>query len=185
MSDIIQWAATAATILAASITAANLGARVTGWGFAVFLVGSLLWIATALTNGQSALLWTNIVLSALNLFGMWRWLGRQAKVEKGGEQAAKRSRSTPGADLFPVSLLSRGEVHADGAKYGHSVDAMASADGRIAYLIVTDGGVAGVGETLRQADWDQVKVERDRFVIAGNPERLPIVERDRWPAHSL
>ena len=36
MAEIISWVATIATIVAALMTAANLGSRITGYGFAVF-----------------------------------------------------------------------------------------------------------------------------------------------------
>src|SRR5947209_12411375 len=91
MADTVSWIATIATIIAASMTAANLGARITGYGFCVFLVGSLAWLATGLLTGQSALTWTNVVLTVLNVFGIWRWLGRQAKVEEGARAAAEAS----------------------------------------------------------------------------------------------
>ncbi len=182
MADIIQWVATAATILAALVTASNLGARITGYGFGIFLVGSLAWIATALLTDQAALLWTNGVLTVLNVFGMWRWLGRQAKVEEGGATAAKASRSAPGENLFPVSLLTHAELRRGQSIAGRCVDAMAgSTSGAIRYVVFTDGGVAGVGETLRQADWDQVEASSDGFVLACDPDSLPTVERDRWP----
>jgi hypothetical protein len=70
MTDNISWLATAATILAALMTASNLGARITGFGFGVFLIGSLAWTATGLMTGRPALTWTNVVLTVLNLFGM-------------------------------------------------------------------------------------------------------------------
>ena len=182
MADIIQWVATGATILAALVTASNLGARITGYGFGIFLVGSLAWIATALATNQPALLWTNAVLTALNIFGMWRWLGRQAKVEEGAGSAAEASHDSPGETLFPVSLLTRGEVRADGATAGHCVDAMAGASsGRLVYAVFTDGGVAGVGETLRRVDWDKVAIDGDVLTVAGDAARLPEVERDQWP----
>lgn len=182
MADIIQWVATAATILAALVTASNLGARITGYGFGIFLIGSLAWIATALLTDQPALLWTNLVLTGLNIFGMWRWLGRQAKVEQGGAAAAEASHSAPGEDLFPVSLLTHAELRRGGSSAGHCIDAMAgSSSGAIRYVVFTDGGVAGVGETLRQADWHQVQAGGDGFVLACDPQALPTVERDRWP----
>jgi hypothetical protein len=81
MNDMLSWIATAATIGGALLTASNLGARITGAGFIVFLFGSLSWIGVSLMSGQQALLWTNIVLTFLNIFGIWRWLGRQASVE--------------------------------------------------------------------------------------------------------
>lgn len=181
MIDIIQWAATAATIIAAFVTAGNFGARITGYGFGIFLVGSLAWIATAAMTGQSALLWTNGVLTLLNIFGMWRWLGRQAKVEEGADTAAKRSRTEPGEDLFPVSLLTKGEIAYRGAKAGRCVDAMAARSGGIEYLVFTEGGVAGVGETLRRVEWADVAVDGDTLTMAADPTSLPIVERDAWP----
>ena len=45
MADIISWIATVATIIAALMTASNLGSRITGYGFGVFTVGSLSWLA--------------------------------------------------------------------------------------------------------------------------------------------
>ena len=185
MADIISWVATAATIIAACMTASNLGARITGYGFAVFTIGSLCWLATGLLTDQPALMWTNIVLTGLNLFGIWRWLGRQARVEEGGEAAAAASRHTPGEALFPVSLLARAPVEAGGREIGRAVDAMAGCrSGRLAYVVVSDGGVAGVGETLRRLPWDMVHVERERMVAAIAPDRFATLEalpKDQWP----
>jgi len=107
MADTISWIATIATIAGAFLTASNLGSRITGYGFCVFLIGSLSWLGTGLLTDQPALTWTNIVLTLLNVFGIWRWLGRQAKVEEGSRTASEASEQTPGEALFPVSLLSR------------------------------------------------------------------------------
>ena len=96
MAETISWVATVATIVAAFMTASNLGARVTGYGFAVFTLGALCWIAVGFLSGQPALLWTNIVLLVLDMFGVWRWLGRQARVEEGGKAASEASEQTPG-----------------------------------------------------------------------------------------
>src|SRR5206468_3053614 len=96
MADSISWVATIATVIAASMTAANLGTRITGYGFCVFLVGSLAWLATGLSTDQPALTWTNVVLTVLNIFGIWRWLGRQAKVEEGARTAVEASEQMEG-----------------------------------------------------------------------------------------
>jgi PRC-barrel domain len=185
MADSISWIATIATIIAASMTAANLGSRVTGYGFAVFLVGSLAWLATGLLSDQPALVWTNIVLTILNIFGIWRWLGRQSRVEEGARTAAHASEATPGETLFPISLLTRAPVDCSGREVGHCIDAMAGCgSGRLNYVVVSQGGVAGVGETLRRLPWSCAKVEGEKVVISiAEPEfnRLEELVRDEWP----
>jgi hypothetical protein len=186
MADPISWFATGATILAALMTASNLGARITGYGFCVFLAGSLCWIAAALMTGQQALLWTNAVLTGLNIFGIWRWLGRQAQVEEGGRAAADASEATPGEALFPISLLTHAKVACGGQDVGQAIDAMAGAQsGRLAYVVVSEGGVAGVGETLRRLPWSDARVEGEHVVSGIGLNRFAQLERlakDRWPA---
>ena len=186
MADHISWLATAATILAALMTASNLGARITGYGFCVFLVGSLSWLATGWLTHQPALLWTNVVLTALNIFGIWRWLGRQARVEEGGRAAAEASEATPGEALFPVSLLSRAVVRCGNKEVGHTVDAMAGCQsGRLAYIVVAEGGLAGVGETLRRLSWADACVEGEVVKSHLSPRqvaRLEELPKDEWPA---
>jgi len=186
MADLISWIATLATIIAAFITAANLGARITGLGFAVFLVGSLCWLATGVMTDQAALTGTNAVLTMLNIFGIWRWLGRQASVEEGGRVAAEASVETPGEAQFPVSLLTRAEVVNAGKTIGRCIDALAGCQsGRIAYVVVSQGGVAGVGETLRRLPWASTHVEADKVVAdlsAGQFAHLQVLQRDEWPA---
>ena len=134
---------------------------------------------------QPALMWTNVVLTALNLFGMWRWLGRQARVEEGGRTAAEASESTPGEALFPVSLLTRGSIECEGEPVGTSIDAMAgSASGRVAYVVVSEGGLAGVGETFRRLPWSAVMIEGERLVASLSVEQFHSLEelaRDDWP----
>src|SRR5688500_5508737 len=105
MDQLAPWVATIATILAACMTASNLGSRITGYGFIVFTFGSIAWFVTGLTSGQPALIWTNVVMTLLNLFGVWRWLGRQARVEEGAQTAARKSEALPTETLFPASRL--------------------------------------------------------------------------------
>jgi Na+/phosphate symporter len=72
LEDIAGWVAPAATMIAAVMTAANLGARVTGWGFVVFVIGSISWSIVGISSGQSNLLWTNGFLTLVNAMGVWR-----------------------------------------------------------------------------------------------------------------
>lgn len=186
METILTWVAPVATILAALMTASNLGARITGAGFIVFTIGSLCWLSLGVIGDDPALLWMNAVLTLLNLVGIWRWLGRQAKFEDGGHHAAQVSERTSGETLFPLSLTAKAAVLGhDGAELGKCVDAMAGRKtGRICYLVVAEGGVAGVGERLRRVDWTDVKV--DDAAIRTNLDcaafgGLAELEKDKWP----
>ncbi|MEG3154850.1 PRC-barrel domain containing protein [Sphingomonas sp. RB1R13] len=185
MEDIATWIAPIATTIAALMTASNLGSRVTGWGFVVFTVGSLAWLALGVMTGQSNLLWQNIILTALNLFGIWRWLGRQAKLEEGGAKAQAHSKTAPGEMLFPVSLLTKAKLKAaDGVEIGACVDAMAGGElGMLHYVVVTSGGVGGVGETVRRLEWKDAKVEGES--VSTNLDRhafeaLEQLAKDDW-----
>ncbi|WP_270938756.1 hypothetical protein [Falsiroseomonas oryzae] len=78
LPDLFKWLATAGTLLGAGMTAADLGRRFTGWGFAALAAGSASWLAAAQLEQETQLGLTNLVLLALNLFGVWRWLARGA-----------------------------------------------------------------------------------------------------------
>jgi hypothetical protein len=184
MEDIIGWVATIATISAALMTASNLGPRITGYGFAVFTVGSLSWLAMGLMSDQPALVWTNIVLTGLNLFGIWRWLGRQARIEEGARSAAEASEHAPSESLFPVSLLLKAPIEdRHGRPLGTCVDAMAGCDsGKVHYVVASRGGIAGVGETLRRLPWSSASANSDKLVTAIERfDALAEIEKDQWP----
>lgn len=186
MAETISWVATGATILAALMTASNIGSRVTGYGFAVFTIGAVCWLVVGAITDQPALLWTNAALLAVDLFGVWRWLGRQVGVEQGARSAAEASEGRRSETLFPVSLMTRASVVADGVEVGRCVDAMAGcASGRVSYVVVSHGGVAAVGETLRRLPWSSARVEGEKLVAKlkrGEFERLEELARDQWPA---
>jgi hypothetical protein len=186
MDQYASWIATIATILAACMTASNLGARITGWGFAVFTVGSIAWFVLGILTDQQSLILTNAVMTLLNLFGVWRWLGRQAKVEEGAHAAASKSVDLPGETLFPASTLTSAKVTGQGGEpLGACVEAMLTCGGgAVRYLVVSEGGLAGVGERLRRLEWDQARVEDGEVRTRLDPgalDRLPELAKDDWP----
>jgi hypothetical protein len=186
MDQTVSWIATAATILAACFTASNLGSRITGIGFIIFTVGSIAWFTFGWLTDQPALLWTNAVMTLLNLFGVYRWLGRQAKLEEGASKAAEASQAAPGENLFPASSLTASRlVGRDGEALGTTVDAMLSCNGgRLSYLVVAQGGIAGVGETFRRVDWHYAGVQDGEVKTefsAKDFDRLPELQKDNWP----
>jgi len=89
MEQIANWVAPIATTVAAIMVAANLGARLTGFGFVAFSIGSVAWIAIGLATGQNNLVWQNAVLLAVNALGIWRWLGLRARYDKGAAAATR------------------------------------------------------------------------------------------------
>jgi hypothetical protein len=175
-------------MLAAMMTAANLGPRVTGWGFVVFTIGSVGWTVVALGSGQANLLWTNGLLALVNLVGIWRWLGREARYAKGGEAAAEAARAATGTpDLSPLTQIAGAPLLvAGGETFGRVVDGMVRGDDlRLSYLVVSDGGTAGVGETLYAVDARQARIMADGVLLAVSAADLsarePLSATD-WPA---
>jgi sporulation protein YlmC with PRC-barrel domain len=190
IAEIAGWIAPVATAMAAVMTAINLGARVTGWGFVVFLIGSLAWSAVGATTGQTNLLLTNAFLTAVNLVGIWRWLGRQARYEKHAEAAVAASEARPAPDLRTLSsLIGTKVVDNRAAELGEIVEALLECGtGKLDHIIVRSGGVAGLGEKLSAVAAGDVMIESDRVVL-GLDERafdaLPPWEPVRPPADAV
>lgn len=186
MDQTASWIATAATIIAACFTASNLGSRITGIGFIIFTIGSIAWFSFGWLSDEPTLMYTNAVMTALNLFGVYRWLGRQAKLEEGASKAAEASEAAPGENLFPASTLTASRlVGRGGEALGTTVDAMLSCNGgKLRYLVVAQGGVAGIGETFRRVDWHYAGVQDGEVRTEFDPDsfaRLPELQKDNWP----
>ena len=91
MEHVANWVAPIATTLAAIMVAANLGSKLTGIGFIVFSVGSVAWMIIGAATGQANLLWQNAFLLAVNILGVWRWLGLRARYDRGAAAATRAS----------------------------------------------------------------------------------------------
>lgn len=187
MSEAAGWVAPVATALAAIMTASNLGPRVTGWGFVVFFAGSVCWCIVALQTDQPNLLWANGFLTLVNLAGIWRWLGRQARYQEASAKASAASRRSEAADLVPVSGVLGGRVlGGDGEPLGQVVEAMIRRDSStLAYLVVSVGGLGGVGETLHALDAKTILLTEDgaRCRLSREAvESMPALSSKQWPA---
>lgn len=186
-ADLAGWIAPAATMIAAMMTAANLGARITGWGFVVFTIGSVAWSIVGVTSGQTNLIVANGFLTLVNAVGIWRWLGRQARYDKGGARAAEESERPQVETLFAAGAIGGAKVvDRAGETIGTVVDAMLCCDShRIEYLVVSVGGIGGVGETLHAIDPDRICFGRDKLRFDGGMDEargLPEIPADDWPA---
>jgi hypothetical protein len=186
MNDIAAWLAPAATVIAAVMTAANLGAKITGWGFIVFTVGSICWCIVAIGTGQQNLLFTNGFLTLVNALGIWRWLGRQSRYEKGGASAARRSSIAPVPTLIALgSIAGRKLTGKDGKPLGQIIDGMLRCSDRsLAYVVVSEGGVGGIGERLHAIDPSELSFHDDEISCDLDLEQLrkrPDVAPEAWP----
>jgi hypothetical protein len=182
----IEWLAPAATMIAAIMTAANLGARITGWGFVIFLVASLAWTALGLAGGQQSLIYANAFLVIVNAVGIWRWLGRQTSYEDGAAKAAQKSVHEHVPTLFSFGgLIGAAVTDKQGNAAGTIVDLMGKCDsGEIAYFVISEGGVGGVGERLHAIPASCFELGDDEVILTmdGNDvQNLDCLQTGAWP----
>jgi hypothetical protein len=187
VEEIAGWVAPIATMIAAMMTAANLGARVTGWGFIVFTVGSIAWTTVGLTSGQTNLVASNAFLTVVNLVGIWRWLGRQAVYEDGAKAAQAASRRSSSPTLFTATGIGGMEVvDPDGKPLGRAVEALIECStSAVSYVVVATSGLAGIDEQLRAVPREKVRFGCDDLKLhltAEEFEALPTLETGNWPA---
>jgi hypothetical protein len=187
LQDAVAWIAPIATMIAAMMTAANLGARVTGWGFIVFTVGSIAWTTVGLTSGQTNLVASNGFLTVVNLVGIWRWLGRQAAYEDGAKSAQEASRRSASSTLFTATGIGgMATVDRSEAPIGHAVEALLECGtGAVSYVVVATAGLAGIDEQLRAVPRDHVEFACDRLKLDMSEQEfaaLEVLQPGNWPA---
>lgn len=185
-ASVAEWVAPAATMIAAIMTAANLGARVTGWGFVVFTLGSLGWIVVGLGSDQSSLVVTNGFLTLVNVIGIWRWLGRQARYEAVGDEAKAAGEAPEAAEVVPASgLIGRAIDDSRGQNVGEVVETIIECgSGAIRHLVVRFGGVGGVGEQIVALPLADVQIEAETLTTrlsAAEVKALPRLDATLWP----
>ncbi len=186
MNTAADWLAPAATMVAAVMTAANLGARVTGWGFVIFTIASLCWIVVGVQGGQQSLVIANGFLCVVNAIGVWRWLGRQARYEAVGNAAETAGAEPSRPAVFAATAVAgRAIVDASGATVGEAVEAIVDCEtGTIRHIVVRFGGVGGIGEQIVALPLAQVRLHAKSIlsqVPAEELARLPRLDDEQWP----
>ncbi|WP_404479156.1 PRC-barrel domain containing protein [Novosphingobium sp. BL-52-GroH] len=186
MTNIAEWIAPIATMIAAMMTAVNLGARVTGWGFVVFTIGSVAWTTVGLGSGQVSLIAANGFLTFVNLVGIWRWLGRQRAYEDGGRSAKVASRRASSPTLFTATGIAGMPVlDGDNKPLGKTVEALIECrSGAVSYVVVATTVAAGIAEQLRPVPRDAIVFECDQLVLLMPRdafEAIVPITPDSWP----
>ena len=74
MDGPLEWFAALGAIVAAGLIAADLGRKVTGWAFVLFVAVSLAWVAAGIANRTWPLVIQNGLLLAVNGWGVWQFL---------------------------------------------------------------------------------------------------------------
>lgn len=74
MDGPLEWFGALGAIVAAGLIAADLGRRVTGWAFVLFVAVSLAWVVAGWQNGTWPLVAQNALLLAVNGWGVWQYL---------------------------------------------------------------------------------------------------------------
>ena len=74
--SVVEWYAAGAAAVAALLVSLDLGRRVTGLAFIIFVTSSIAFIAYGLLDPQpeEAIATLNFVLLAINIFGVWQYL---------------------------------------------------------------------------------------------------------------
>jgi hypothetical protein len=70
----LEWIAAIGTMIAAGLVAADLGRRVTGFGFVLFCAVALTWVVSGLTSDALPIAAMNGVLLLINAYGVWQYL---------------------------------------------------------------------------------------------------------------
>jgi hypothetical protein len=185
LSDIVHYAAPAATMIAATVTEANFGAKATGWGFVVFTFGSICWVIMGVTTGQTSLLLANLYVTAVNAVGIHCWLWRQAAYDDSSKRAEKSSSKLSMPDLISIKgLIGKTVCEKHDQIVGTIVDAMARcASLDVSYVIVSEGGLAGMGEKLHAIDSGQLTVTHKSITSALDQravQKLTPLDPDEW-----
>lgn len=74
MNGPLEWIAAVGTMIAAGLIAADLGRKVTGWGFVLFCAVAITWIVAGLTSGAMPIAAMNAILLLINAWGVWQYL---------------------------------------------------------------------------------------------------------------
>lgn len=99
---------------------------------------------------------------------------------------AEKHKGRP-AILSASTLASDKVVNAQGEDLGKIEDLMIDLeDGRIAYAVLSFGGVLGIGDKLFAIPWKALSLDTDkhRFILNIDKERLkkaPGFDKDHWP----
>ncbi len=84
LAPYIRWFASIGGMIAALLVALDLGKRETGWAMVLFCLSAVAWMIGAVVMRDWALGTQNLVLLAIDLVGVYRYLVREPDAEQAG-----------------------------------------------------------------------------------------------------
>ncbi len=106
MNGPLEWVAAIGTIIAAAMVAADLGRRVTGFGFLLFCVVASLWVYSGLSSPDGMpIAIQNGLLLLVNLYGVWQFLlsrTKKAEIDKADELAEEAKQDVAQQQATPA-----------------------------------------------------------------------------------
>jgi len=104
-------------------------------------------------------------------------------------ESERGSTGGPGPDVMAADTLQGDKViNANGEDLGNIEDIMLDVrSGRVAYAVLSFGGVMGIGDKLFAIPWESLTLDADRecFVLDIDKDRLknaPGFDKDHWPS---
>ena len=101
MNGPLEWLGAIGAIVAAALIAGDFGRRVSGWGFVLFCVVSVVWIVSGLTARDGLpIAVQNGILLLINFYGVWQFLlspKKKREIERAEERAEKAKEEVSGA----------------------------------------------------------------------------------------
>ena len=122
MNGPLEWIAAIGTMMAAALIAADLGRKVTGWGFVLFCAVSVTWVVSGLTSDALPIAAMNGLLLLINAWGVWQFLlspknkAKLAKLEELEEQAEREVAAEGGCRAPSGRFASTSPVNGGGSK---------------------------------------------------------------------
>lgn len=74
MDGPLEWFGAIGAIVAAALIAADLGRKITGWAFVLFVAVSVAWVISGLLHRTWPLVIQNGILLVVNGWGVWQFL---------------------------------------------------------------------------------------------------------------
>jgi len=78
--DVLRWIASLTTMAAGLVLAARVRPRLMGWAFVALTLTSMAWVLIGYFAEEYALMAQNIVITFINIFGVYRWLIWKGKI---------------------------------------------------------------------------------------------------------